>query len=336
MRLVHSLGGALERFFLCKQQIGTSAVSSHSRRGLKSERKTCKGSSSGLLSHLRWSCLLPSKNSLPHSLPARAERQVTRHGRSYQGSGSLPLRSARPLSKGSLSPRVPKELGLSAALSSVAPAGVGQVVCQHRGLGQPSSNSPKSLTSRSDSKKLLLGRHVLPGSLFRQPVDHGITVQVRTGEELAVAPALSANMGLMRDPTLLGEGMGHRTWNLEHIYAKVLVRCSSGLAVFLHLLHMRKHRYLPHESHFGAQNGRSGLPGCCWTARKGHSGLLRRRRCVQSGRSDLPRCRQCARKGCSGPLQRCQCAQNSCSGPLWYPYAPKIAVLACSGAASAL
>ena len=93
---------------------------------------------------------------------------------------------------------------------------------------------------------------------------------------------------------------------------------------------------LPHGSHFGAQNGPSHLPVCCLSARKGHSGLLRRRRCAQNGRSGLPRCRQCARKGCSGPLQRCQCAQNSCSGPLWCRHAPKIAVLACSGAASAL
>ena len=126
---------------------------------------------------------------------------------------------------------------------------------------------------------------------------------------------------------------------LTHIYTKVLVRCYSALAgfgLFLHLLHMRKHRYLPHGSHFGAQNGRSGLPGCCWSARTGRSGLLRRHQSAQNGRSGLPRCRQCARKGCSGPLRRCQCAQNSCSGPLWCPYAPKIAVLACSGAASAL
>ena len=35
---------------------------------------------------------------------------------------------------------------------------------------------------------------------------------------------------------------------------------------------MRKHRYLPHGSHFGARNGRSGLPGCCWSALKGCSG----------------------------------------------------------------
>ena len=91
----------------------------------------------------------------------------------------------------------------------------------------------------------------------------------------------------------------------------------AGLGLFLHLLHMRKHRYLPHGSHFGAQNGRSGLPGCCWSARTGRSGLLRRHQSAQNGRSGLPRCRQCARKGCSGPLRRCQCAQNSCSGPLW-------------------
>ena len=96
---------------------------------------------------------------------------------------------------------------------------------------------------------------------------------------------------------------------------------------------MRKQRSLPHGSHFGAQNRRSGLPSCCWSARKGHSGLLRRHQSARNGRSGLPRCRQCARKGCSGPLQRCQCAQNSCCGPLWCPYAPKIAVLACSGAA---
>ena len=34
----------------------------------------------------------------------------------------------------------------------------------------------------------------------------------------------------------------------------------------------RKHRYLSHGSHFGARNGRSGLPGCCWSALKGCSG----------------------------------------------------------------
>jgi len=132
--------------------------------------------------------------------------------------------------------------------------------------------------------------------------------------------------------------MYRNIYNIIYLY-KSPRSSSSGLApfaLFLHLLPLRKHRYLPHESHFGAQNGRSGLPGCCWSARKGHSGLLRRRRCAQNGRSGLPRCRQCAPKGCSGPLQRCQCAQNRCSGPLWCPYAPKIAVLACSGAASAL
>ena len=83
-------------------------------------------------------------------------------------------------------------------------------------------------------------------------------------------------------------------YNIHNIYTKVFVRCSSGFAgfgLFLHLLHMRKHRYLPHGSHFGmrkhryllygshfgiqkhrylphgshfgAQNGRSGLPGRC-------------------------------------------------------------------------
>ena len=122
-----------------------------------------------------------------------------------------------------------------------------------------------------------------------------------------------------------------------HIYTKVLVRCSSGFGpfarfgVFLHLLHLRKHCYLPHGSHFGTQNGRSGLPGCCWSTRKGRSGLLRRRQLARKGRScllrrrqcarncrfGLPRWRQCARKGCSGLLQRCQCAQNSHSGLLW-------------------
>ena len=45
-----------------------------------------------------------------------------------------------------------------------------------------------------------------------------------------------------------------------------------GFGLFLHLLHLRKHRYLPHGSHFGARNGRSGLPGCCWSALKGCSG----------------------------------------------------------------
>ena len=79
----------------------------------------------------------------------------------------------------------------------------------------------------------------------------------------------------------------------------------------------RKHSDLLHGSHFGARNGRLGLPGCCWSARKGWSGLLRRRQCAQNGRSGLPRCRQCARKGCSGLLQRRQCAENSGSGLLW-------------------
>ena len=44
------------------------------------------------------------------------------------------------------------------------------------------------------------------------------------------------------------------------------------LWTFLHLLHLRKHRYLPHGSHFGTQNGRLELPGCCWSALKGCSG----------------------------------------------------------------
>ena len=79
----------------------------------------------------------------------------------------------------------------------------------------------------------------------------------------------------------------------------------------------RKHNYLPHGSHFGARNGCSGLLGCCWSARKCCSGLLRRHRCARNGPSGLPRCRQCARKGCSGLLRRRQCAQNSRSGPLW-------------------
>ena len=138
---------------------------------------------------------------------------------------------------------------------------------------------------------------------------------------------------------------------------------------FLHLPHLRKHRYLPHGSHFGTQNGRSGLPGCCWSALKGCSGpalayLISK--FLQGGLDALQffcTCCTCEntaiyrtgatwhakallftapeplwRSKCrsSGPLQRCQCAQNSCSGPLWCPYAPKIAVLACSGTASAL
>ena len=128
----------------------------------------------------------------------------------------------------------------------------------------------------------------------------------------------------MSRPSHIVEKLGLRRGG-EHIYTKVLVRCYRRLArfgLFLHLPHLRKHRYLPHGSHFGAQKSLSGLPGCCWSARKGHSGLLRRCRCAQNGRSGLPRCRQCARKGCSGPLQRCQCDQYSCSGPLWWPYAP--------------
>ena len=63
--------------------------------------------------------------------------------------------------------------------------------------------------------------------------------------------------------------------------------------------------------------GRSGLPGCCWSALKGCSGLLRRRQSAQNGRSGLPRCRQCAQKGCSSLLRCCQCAQNGHSGLLW-------------------
>ena len=76
---------------------------------------------------------------------------------------------------------------------------------------------------------------------------------------------------------------------------------------------MRKHRYLPHGSHFGTQNGRLELPGCCWSALKGCSGPA----LAPPGRFGLSLCRQCAQRGCSGLHRRCQCAQNSHSGLLW-------------------
>ena len=101
------------------------------------------------------------------------------------------------------------------------------------------------------------------------------------------------------------------------IYTKILVRCYSGLGCAFERRRQlaRKHRYLPHGSHFGAPKWPLG--GCCWSARRAVPGLLRRRRCAQNGRSGLPWCRQCARKGCSGLLRRRQCAQSSRSGPLW-------------------
>ncbi len=80
----------------------------------------------------------------------------------------------------------------------------------------------------------------------------------------------------------------------------------------------RKHRYLPHGSHFGARNGCWGLLGCCQCARRSCSGLLRCRQCARNGRSGLLRCCRCARKGCSGLLWRCQCPQNGRSRRLCF------------------
>ena len=83
-------------------------------------------------------------------------------------------------------------------------------------------------------------------------------------------------------------------------------------------LGLRKHRYLPHGSHFGARNGCWGLLGCCQCARRTCAGLLRCRQCARTGRSGLPRCCRCARKGCSGLLWRCQCPQNGRSRRLCF------------------
>ena len=80
----------------------------------------------------------------------------------------------------------------------------------------------------------------------------------------------------------------------------------------------RKHRYLPRRSHFGARNGCWGLLGCCQCAPMSCSGLLRCRQCARNGPSSLPRCCRCARKGCSGLLWRCQCPQNGRSRRLYF------------------
>ena len=106
------------------------------------------------------------------------------------------------------------------------------------------------------------------------------------GEVVARPPARTPH------PTRVGgQDDGSYTNSLKkYIYTKVLVRCSSGFSafvVFLHMLHMRKHRYLSHGSHFGTQNGRSGLPGCCWSARRPVPGLLRRRQCTRNAASAL-------------------------------------------------
>ena len=76
----------------------------------------------------------------------------------------------------------------------------------------------------------------------------------------------------------------------------------------------------------GARNGRSGLPGCCWSARKGRSGLLRRRQCAQNGRSTLSR-------ACAGAAGALESAVLACFG---VASALKMAAQACPTAANAL
>ena len=96
----------------------------------------------------------------------------------------------------------------------------------------------------------------------RAAPNESIFSRPQTGQQLhkQMPSNLKVHVFLTRSARYLPLNSCRKAWRLCMLWS------------FLRLPHLRKHRYLPHGSHFGARNGRSGLPGCCWSALKGCSG----------------------------------------------------------------